>query len=229
MKNRFAIAVILAGVLGLTGCETIPDVSQTEQEKAIRAFDFQGIKIGSRSGTLAVFPQVQRVPLLREGMTVYEIFNPTPQVSKAIAYYHQDKLRKLELRYFDGPGARTLTRAGGWNGIRDYLISKYGPPSRFSTDAPIVSSQPGLKAEYAKFNGEWIFSRVYRQLNFIAMADSKGGVGVVTIADTTPLTTVPEPPAPGGTSTPAARTTTTTRVITSPSAPSEPVRPNPGF
>jgi len=175
MKNLLAITAVLTGLLVTTGCETVTDTTtRTEQEKAIRAFDFQGIKIGSRSGSLAVFPQVQRVPLLREGMTVYEIFNPSPQVSKAIAYFHQDKLRKLELRYFDGPGARTLSRAGGWVGIRDYLISLYGPPSRFALDAPIVSSQPGLKAEFAKFNGEWIFSRVYRQLNYIAMSDGKG-------------------------------------------------------
>lgn len=231
MKCLSALSVCLIGVLILSGCETLEDTTtRTEQEKAIRAFDFQGVKIGSRSGSLAVFPQVQRVPLLREGMTVYEIFNPTPQVSKAIAYYHQDKLRKLELRYFDGPGARTLTRAGGWVGIRDYLISRYGPPSRFALDAPIVSTQPGLKAEFAKFNGEWIFSRVYRQLNFIAMADSKGGVGVVTIADTTPLPKVPEPPAPGS-STRTAAAPTVTRTINQPETVvvQKPAPPNPGF
>ncbi len=229
MKNRVAAAVILVGILGMTGCETIPNVSQTEQEKAIRAFDFQGLKLGSRSGSLAVFSQVQRVPLLRDGMTVYEIFNPSPQVSKVIAFYHQDRLRKLELRYFDGPGARTLSRAGGWVGIRDYLIAKYGPPSRFASDAPIVTAQPGLRAEYAKFNGEWIFSRVYRQLNFIAMADSKGGVGVVTISDTSPFAKAEEPAAPGSST--RTRIVTTTQAVTSPTpaATQAPVRPNPGF
>lgn len=230
MKSRFAAVVILVGMLGMTGCETIPNVSQTEQEKAIRDFDFQGLKLGSRSGSLAVFSQVQRVPLLREGMTVYEIFNPSPQVSKALAFYHQDRLRKLELRYFDGPGARTLTRAGGWVGIRDYLIAQYGPPSRFATDAPIVTAQPGLRAEFAKFNGEWIFSRVYRQLNFIAMADTKGGVGVVTISDTSPLVKTEEPAAPGSST--RTRVVTTTQVVASPAptvVQTTPVRPNPGF
>ncbi len=155
-------------------------------------------------------------------MTVYEIFNPSPQVSKAIAYFHEDKLRKLELWYLDDLGARTLSRAGGWVGIRDYLISLYGPPSRVALDAPIVSSLPGLKAEFATFNGEWIFSGVYRQLNYIAMSDGKRGVGVVTIADTTPLPKTPELPAPGA---------PTQTVVTQP-APvvvQTPVAPNPGF
>jgi hypothetical protein len=210
-------------LLVTTGCETVTDTTtRTEQEKAIRAFDFQGIKIGSRSGSLAVFPQVQRVPLFREGMTVYEIFNPSPQVSKAIVYFHQYKLRKLELRYLDDPGARTLSRVGGWVGIRDYLISLYGPPSRVALDAPIVTSLPGLKAEFAKFNGEWIFSGVYRQLNYIAMSDGKRGVGVVTISDTTPLSKTPELPAPGA---------PTRTVVTQPAAVvvQTPVAPNPGF
>lgn len=216
-------------VLGLVfaGCESVPITSLTAQERAMRDFDFQGIRIGSRSGALATFPQVQRVPLLREGMVVYEIFNPTPQVSKAIAFYHEDRLRKLELRYFDGPGARTLQRAGGWAGIRDYLIARYGPPSRFGTEAEIVTNQPGLKAEFAKFNGVWIFSRINRQLNYVAMADNRGGVGVVTVQDTTPL--VQPSPTPG----PRGQTTTRTVVVSQtapePTPAPTPVRPNPGF
>lgn len=224
------MAAILAGCLAFSGCETLTDsTGQTEHERAIRSFDFQGIRIGSRSGALAAFPQVQRVPLLREGMTVYEIFNPTPQVSLALAFYHNDRLRKLELRYFDGPGARTLTRAGGWAGIRDYLIDRYGPPSRFGAEAKIATALPGLKAEFAKFNGEWIFSRANRQLNFIAMADDGSGVGIVTIADTTPL--IQEIPTPGGTR-PASVTPiiqTPSPATTAPTPRPTPQPPNPGF
>jgi hypothetical protein len=189
MKNRFAVVVILASLLAVTGRETIPNVSQTRPGEAVRAFDFQGIKLGSRSGSLAVFAQVQRVPLLRDGMTVYEISNPSAQVSKALVFFYQDHLRELDLRYFDGPSARTLPGAGGWLGIRDCLDAKYGSPSRFATDAPIVTAQPGLRPEFGKFNGEWIFPRVHRQLNFIAMADNKDGVGVVTISKTSPFAT----------------------------------------
>jgi hypothetical protein len=191
----------------------------TPEEKAIRDFDFQGVRIGSKPGSLAIFSQVQRVPVKRDGMDAYEVFNPTSQVSMLIAFYHDDRLRKLELRYYDGPGALTLTRAGGWAGIRDYLIKKYGPPSRFAKDAPVVTNQKGINPQFAKFNGEWIFSRVKRQLNYVAMADNNGGVGVVTIFDTTPL--APETVTRTVVSSPAG--------VTAPTVVERPVAPNPGF
>jgi len=221
MKIRFLAAAILAAGFALTGCETFPDPTLAPEEQAIRAFDFQGVRIGSRPGALAIFPQVQRVPIKRDGMDVYEIFNPSPQVSNAVAFYVNDRLRKLELRYFDGPGARTLSRAGGWAGIRDLLISRYGPPSRFGQDAPNVATQRGLDPKFAKFNGEWIFSRVNRQLNFIVMSDSAGGVGVVTVQDTTPLLVVS--PAP------TVATTVTSAPVEVPAPQRVPARPDPGF
>ncbi len=202
----------------LAGCGTLLDPALTPEEREVLEFSLDGVKIGDRPGVLAKFPQVQRVPVKLDGLDVYEVFNPSPQISAVIASFHQDGLRKLEIRYFNGPGTRTLSRAGGWEGIRDYLIEKFGPPSRFGADAPIVASQPGLKVEYAKFNGEWIFSRVRRQVNFIAMADAAGGVGVVTVMDTTPIP--PPPPLIG--SGPAAPVTRVPMAA-------EPSGPNPGF
>lgn len=219
--TRILSAIFLAGVVFLTGCETLSNPSLTPEEQAIRDFDFEGVRIGTKPGSLAIFSQVQRVPIKRDGMVTYEVANPTSQVSMLIAFYHEDRLRKVELRYFDGSGSTTLTRAGGWAGIRNYLIEKYGPPSRFSKDAPIVTNQKGINAQFAKFNGEWVFSRVNRQMNYVAMADDKGGVGVVTIFDTTPLQT---PIVTRTVITPPPGVVTPVEVVAQ-----RPVAPNPGF
>ncbi len=207
MKLGWFAAV--GAMVTMVGCATM-NPSLTDEERAILRFDLEGIKIGDAPGQLAVFSQVQRVPIKIDGMDVYEIYNPIPQISNMVASFYENKLRKLEIRYFDGPGVNTLTRAGGWTGIRNYLMESYGPPSRFGNDVPIVASQKGLQVQFAKFNGEWIFSRVQRQLNYIAMADSKGGVGVVVIQDITPRPVVVQPIDRGRTTTTAARTVEST-------------------
>ncbi len=198
--------------------------SLTDNEREILSFDLEGLRIGDPAGKLAVFSQVQKVPIQINGLDVYEIYNPIPQISNMVASFYQGKLRKLEIRYFNGPGVNTLTRAGGWIGIRDYLMDSYGPPSRFGDEVPVVASQKGLQTEYAKFNGEWIFSRVQRQLNYIAMADSRGGVGVVVIQDTTPRPAPVQPIDRG-------RVTTSSSTAAAGTVASEPVqtRSGPGF
>lgn len=214
--------VLAAGglMMGLVGCATM-NPTLTEPEREVLRFNVEGIAIGDQPGKLAIFSQVQRIPIQLDGMDVYEIYNPIPQISNMVASFYENKLRKLEIRYFDGPGVNTLSRAGGWVGIRDYLMESYGPPSRFGDQVPIVASQKGLQARYAKFNAEWIFSRAQRRLNYLAMADSNGGVGVVVIQDTTPRPPVPQPIDRG-------RTTTTTTSETV--APREVIRPTgPGF
>ncbi len=221
MKLGWFLAV--GAMLSMVGCATV-NPNRTVEERAILRFDLEGIQIGDAPGKLAVFSQVQRVPIKIDGMDVYEIYNPIPQISNMRASFYENKLRKLEIRYFDGPGVNTLTRAGGWMGIRNYLMESYGPPSRFGDEVPIVASQKGLQARFAKFNGEWIFSRVQRQLNYIAMADGNGGVGVVVIQDITPRPPVVQPIDRG-------RTTTTTTARTVESTPTEVVqtRTGPGF
>lgn len=189
--NKACFLIVL-----LAGCTTIPEVSQTPAERAIRDFEFKGLRMGSTPASLVQFPQVRQLPSPNSNTVDYEIFNPSPQVSIAKASFYRGALCRLELRYFDGPGARTLTRAGGWVGIREYLIEKYGPPSKFGPDVPVETTQAGVSGRYAKFNGVWIFSRVKRQLNYVALSDGKGGVGVVTISDTTPIPASPAPSAP---------------------------------
>jgi len=57
-------------------------------------------------------------------------------------------------------------------------------------EVPLATDVPGLKAQNAQFNGEWIFSRQNRKLTEIAFSDAKGGIAVVTLVETT------TPPAP---------------------------------
>lgn len=213
----FAVAVVLCG------CQNaIFDL--TPQEKAVLDFNVNGVKIGGPSGQLALFSQVQHIPVKLGGYDVWEVYNVSPNLSQMKAWYFDNRLVRLELRYFNGPSERTLSRAGGWEGIRNYLFQKYGPPSRFGSDVPILATNKGTwNAKYAKFNGEWVFSRIKRQINYSAMADANEGIGVVTIMDTTPVV-LPRPEAevaPVRKTAPAVRETTPEEVA--------PRIANPGF
>jgi hypothetical protein len=186
MKFGKLLFLALAAVV-LAGCDTMVNPTLTPEERAMLDFNVNGLKIGGPSGQLAVFPQVQHIPVKLGGYDVYEVFNATANISEIKAWYLDNKLKRIELRYFNGRGVNTLARAGGWDGIRNYLMQKYGPPSRFGSDVPIVATKGEWNVKYAKFNGEWIFSRIKRQLNYTVMSDVNGGIGVVTVMDTTPV------------------------------------------
>ncbi len=215
---------LLAVTLVLAGCQNaIFDL--TPQEKAVLDFDVNGVRIGGQPGQLALFSQVQHIPIKLGGYDVWEVYNVSANISQLKAWYFDNRLVRLELRYFDGPSEHALARAGGWEGIRNYLFQKFGPPSRFGSDVPILATNKGSwNTKYAKFNGEWVFSRIKRQINYSAMADSGAGIGVVTIMDTTPVAIVqPAPVAPSPRVIPSVKTER---------APEEVVAPrvaNPGF
>jgi hypothetical protein len=198
------------------------DPSLTPEERAALDFNVNGVAIGTKPGQLALFSQVQHIPVKLGGYDVWEVYNATPNISEMKAWYLNDKLVRLELRYFNGRGVYTLARAGGWDGIRNYLFAKFGPPSRFGSDVPIVATKGEWDAKYAKFNGEWVFSRVKRQINYSAMASGSEGIGVVTIMDTTPVVVPKMAPTP----TPAPQA-----AVPASRAPEEVVTraPNPGF
>jgi hypothetical protein len=222
--NAGKLLLLGAALLALAGCETALNPTLTPEEKAVLSFSVDGVTIGGKPGQLAIFPQVQHIPIKLGGYDVYEVFNASPNISQIKAWYFNDKLKRIELRYFNGPGVNTLSRAGGWDGIRNYLMQKFGPPSRFGSDVPILATKGEWNVKYAKFNGEWIFSRIHRQINYSAMADANGGIGVVTVMDTTPVPvpkTVGMAPAPA----PAAKTT----VIEPAPQEVKPSAPNPGF
>jgi hypothetical protein len=222
--NPFRLVLAVATVAALAGCETLLDPTLTKEERAVLDFKVEGITMGGPPGQLARFSQVEHIPVKIGGYDIYEIYNATPNISQIKAWYYDKKLARLELRYFNGRGTNTLTRAGGWQGIRDYMMEKFGPPSRFGSDVPVVATtKTAWNTKYAKFNGEWLFSRIKRQINYIAMADAAGGIGVVTIQDTTPIVTprMAGEPAPTPGAAPA-------KPAANP-VPQEVAAPNPGF
>jgi hypothetical protein len=220
--RNFLMAI--AAVAALAGCQTLIDPSLTKEERAVLEFDVEGITIGGPSGQLAKFSQVQHIPVKLGGYDVYEIYNATPNISEIKGWYYNNKLTRLEMRYFNGRGVNTLTRAGGWEGIRNYMMEKFGPPSRFGSDVPIMATKGLWNTKYAKFNGEWIFSRIRRQINYSAMADAGQGIAVVTIMDTTPVVTPRMAAEPASTPTPV-------RTAAPAPVPQDvaPARPDPGF
>jgi len=127
-----------------------------------------GIGLESQPTELNKFSQVTKVSPAQSGYTVYQVYNPNPNVSVMIGWYLTNRMKQVEFRYLDGPGATCLSNSGGWNGILTYLMNEFGTASMTGTNVPIVATQAGLRQSNAVFNGVWIFSRVNRQLNYLA-------------------------------------------------------------
>jgi hypothetical protein len=219
--------IVLSTVLivAQTGCETFGK-KPTKGEIAVRKVNLDQLKLGdNEKKMLRLFPQARLQPFGRPDRRVFEIEKPNPYISLAVAYFMDDRLIKLELRYFNGPGAHTLTSAGGWDGLRDYMVNKFGPPSRVGESVPIQTEAGDLNPKYANFSGEWTFPKQQRMVQYIAFSSAKGGIGVVTFVDCTPFST-------------GQQATTTPNVRSTQSAPSSPrsavgpvpvLAPNPGF
>ncbi len=235
MKIPYPAVVVLPLLLLSTSCSNFEHAGRplSPAENRAAKFSVEGLKLGDGLEKIARFPEVVERPARVRGYdAVYEINAPVPQISTIVAFLREGRIVRMELRYFDGRNADTLTRAGGWTGIRDYILDNFGAPTRIGANVPLQTLQPGLNPRYAKFNGVWNFPTVNRQLNYVAMAGKGQGVGVVTMQDVTPLPTPPPPPAPNR----GARTTTrpaATNLPAETAAPTPratpPAQPAPGF
>lgn len=219
--------IVLSTVLivAQTGCETFGK-KPTKGEIAVRKVNLDQLKLGdNEKKMLKIFPQARMQPFGRPDRRVFEIEKPNPAISLAVAYFMDDRLIKLELRYFNGPGVHTLSSAGGWDGLRDYMVNKFGPPTRVGESVPIQTEAGDLNPKYANFSGEWTFPKQQRLVQYIAFSSEKGGIGVVTFVDCTPFST--------GTATTTAtvkseaRSSSGGRVSAGPIIPVQPA--NPGF
>lgn len=216
------IALSTALVLSYTGCETFGK-KPTKGQVFVKQVNLNELKLGdSEKKMLKLFPKARLQPFGRSDRRVYEIERPNPQISLAIAYFMDDRLIKLEFRYFNGPGVRTLTTAGGWQGLRDYMVAKFGAPSRVGPDVPIQTEAGDLNPKYANFNGEWTFPKEQRLVQYIAFSSDKGGIGVVTLVDCTPFSN-----GQGGTTTIVKTSGGST--ASHPNISSAVIAPNPGF
>ncbi len=175
--------LIVAASIGLVSCTSWfqPKTPQEKNvlgvemnapgESRVMAMRFGGIGLESQPTELNKFSQVTKVAPPQNGFTVYQVYNPNPNVSMMIGWYMSNSLKQLELRYMDSPGATCLSNSSGPQGILSYMTNEFGTPSMVGTNVPIVATQAGLSATNAVFNGVWIFSRVNRQLNYLAYSN----------------------------------------------------------
>jgi len=161
-----------------------------------RKLEVAGAQLGDTKAVLRKFSTAKRSPNSTPAREVYEIYKPNPYISMLVLTFQGGRVRKMELRYFNGPTERTLTTAGGWDGLRDYLVKRFGPPTRTGADVPQINDMKGLNAGYSRFNGEWVFPKVFRRVHYIALADASGGVGVITFLDTAPPVSNPSGTSP---------------------------------
>ncbi len=182
----FVCLVSIAAVALLQGCQSWFHPRWTPYEKAILKFNVQGITMGSPPSHLKIFTQVKKDPTSPDGMMVFQIFNPNPHISMMLAWYENNRLKKVELRYFNAGAVDTLTVSGGWDGLMNALMKDFGPPSEFGPKVTVVATQAGIDPTAAQFNGVWFFSRVDRQLNYVTVNNETGGIGIITVADTSP-------------------------------------------
>ncbi len=201
MLSARKFLVLPAAILLLAGCATgtAKKPVPTTGEAAFRKLEVAGVKLGDNKSVLRRFGTAKKSPLSGGDREVYEIYKPNAQISMLVLTFQDGRVRKMELRYFNGPTEHTLSTAGGWDGLRDYLIRRFGPPTRTGSDVPQLTDMRGLTSGYARFNGEWVFLKAQRRIHYIALADAKGGVGAITFLDTSPRKV-----APPGTVAPAA-------------------------
>lgn len=202
--NKFSMLLILPALL--CSCATVhkkpaPPVAGSAQ---FRKLEVAGAHLGDTKAVLRKFPAAKKSPLSVPSREIYEIYKPNQYISMLVLTFQDGRVRKMELRYFNGPTEHTLTTAGGWDGLRDYLVKRFGPPTRTGADVPQINDMKGLNAGYSRFNGEWLFPKVFRRVHYIALADANGGVGVITFLDTAPPVRNPAgtshaapPPGPG--------------------------------
>jgi hypothetical protein len=189
---RIALPCLLTLLVSLTGCETTKPTTPAKPkpsragEAEMKKLVVASVKLGDPRSVIKRFRSAKRSPSSRPGFDVYEIYKPNPQISMLLLTFREDRLWKMELRYFNGPTERTLTATGGWNGLRDILIKRFGPPVKVGPGVPQLHTLSGLNAGYARFNGVWDFPKIFRQMQYVALSDDRGGVGIVTFIDSTP-------------------------------------------
>lgn len=204
MPARLFPPILLILALLCSCASNAKKTAPTAGSGQFRKLEVAGAHLGDSKAVLRKFPTAKRSPLSQPAREVFEIYKPNPYISMLVLTFQDGKVRKMELRYFNGPTEHTLTTAGGWDGLRNYLVKRFGPPTRTGVDVPQLTDLRGLNAVYSRFNGEWVFPKLFRKIHYIALADAKGGVGTITFLDTTPPATSPsKAPSPGATSSPA--------------------------
>jgi len=190
MSARLTLILIAATAMA-TGCATgAKKPAPAPGDAAFKKLEVAGVKLGDGKTALRKFGSAKKSPLSGGDREVYEIYKPNPYISMLVLTFQDGRVRKMELRYFQGPTEHTYMTAGGWEGLRDYLVKRFGPPARTGAAVPQLSDLH-QNAGYSKFNGEWVFPKSEHRIHYIALADAKGGVAAVTFLDTSAKKTAP--------------------------------------
>lgn len=185
--NFVRLICLLLLCLAPLGCNTIDGRRMTPGEIEMRRLNVEGLRIGAtKKEFLKKFPTAMLQPFGRTDREVYEVNSPLPQISLMVAYFVNDVLMKLELRYFNGAGVHTLNAAGGGVGIQNYMIAKFGQPTATGDKVYRETEAGDIDPKFAKFNGEWNFPALHRKAQYLLFEDTKGAMGIVTFLDTTP-------------------------------------------
>lgn len=160
----------------------------------MKKLNVNGAKLGDPKSIVRKFGSAKKVASPQPGLEVYEVYKPNQQISMLILTFRDNRLWKMELRYFNGSTERTLAATGGWDGLRDILIKRFGPPVKTGADVPQLHTLRALNPNYARFNGVWNFPKIGRQMQYIALSDSRGGVGIITFIDSSPRPVAPGSP-----------------------------------
>ena len=190
------ILILIAATALVTGCATSgKKPAPAPGDAAFKKLEVAGVKRGDAKTVLRKFGSAKKSPSSGGDREVYEIYKPNPYISMLVLTFQDGRVRKMELRYFQGPTEHTYVTAGGWEGLRDYLTKRFGPPTRTGAGVPQLSDLH-LNAGYSKYNGEWIFPKSDHRIHYIALADAKGGVAAVTFLDTSAKKSAPAGTAP---------------------------------
>lgn len=189
--SLFAAAAMLAGCASGTKTQAQKNAAPKPPGDAVfKKLDVAGVKLGDSKNVLHRFGNAKKSPLSGGGREVYEIYKPNAYISMLVLTFVDGRVKKMELRYFQGPTEHTYMTAGGWEGLRDYLVKRFGPPAKTGPGV-LQLNDLHLNAGYAKINAEWAFPKAERRIHFISLADSKGGVASITFLDTTPKKPLP--------------------------------------
>jgi hypothetical protein len=127
--QRIRVASIIAVFALFGGCQTTPTPNQPKPvkpspagEAEMKKLNVNGAKLGDPRSIVRRFGSAKKVTSPQPGLEVYEVYKPNQYISMLILTFRDNRLWKMELRYFNGPTERTIAATGGWDGLRDILI-----------------------------------------------------------------------------------------------------------
>ena len=108
------ILILIAATALVTGCATSgKKPAPAPGDAAFKKLEVAGVKLGDAKTVLRKFGSAKKSPSSGGDREVYEIYKPNPYISMLVLTFQDGRVRKMELRYFQGPTEHTYVTAGG--------------------------------------------------------------------------------------------------------------------